>query len=659
MVGAAVAGGGGMAISWLVAVGLGTEYAGQFFAATSAFLLAGSIARLGVPTGLVYWIARVRHNDNGPSIPAILLCGLIPPAAVSILVAVLGLWCAEWIADGHTGATSTYAAILRALAVFLPFAVALEALLAATRGFGRMRATVVTDKLGRTIAQLGLLLVAVWQHAGPVAITLAWSLPYLPASAAALWWLFRRKPLAPAAVTHSRQSLAVTARQFWVYTAPRALAGVAQIVLQRLDILLVASLVSFSEAAIYTVATRFIALGQLIAGAIGTAVQPRLAASMARYDVATSQTLYQTTTGWIIATTWPFYLIVALAASWYLKIFGNEYHTSDAVQVVWILAAGMLVATATGVVDSMLVMAGRTSWQLYNVVVAVVVNVVIDIWLIPNIGILGAAIGWATAITINNVLPLLQLAIVFKLHPFGQGALLAIVLSLACCGAIPALLGMGGDLGLAWGIVIAVLAYAASAWRGRKTLTWPGNRKQLPACVPTTQKSSAIQKLPRSTPMRPTRLVHFPRKCLIGNDSGYVDMWRKHLTRPRSTMTSLAAQDESYACSTVWCANRTVTTLRKPCWLKLVNLIHPEKCTWCARLANYPTPQNTQRLSPCFGCYLTLLKRFGNVRWSLPRACFRIEMRAFWCAKITATLARSATFAPWLIVPTPRLGSLS
>ena len=57
-----------------------------------------------------------------------------------------------------------------------------------------------------------------------------------------------------------------------------------------------------------------------------------------------------------------------------------------------------------------LVTTGRSSWSLVNGLLAVVVNVGLDVLLIPRYGIIGAAIGWSAAIVLTNLLPLAQVA---------------------------------------------------------------------------------------------------------------------------------------------------------------------------------------------------------------------------------------------------------
>jgi O-antigen/teichoic acid export membrane protein len=448
LLGAAVSGAGGLAITWLAAVALSPAEAGAFFAATSVFLLAGGLARLGTPTGLVYWVARLRKNGREGAIGSVLRLGLWP-AAIASMATALGLLLAAPMFDRPD--------LVRLIAVFLPASVAMEALLAATRGYRLMGPSVVIDKLGRTVAQLiGLGAIALAGTASAVTITFAWALPYLPAALAAGWYLLRRhRASRPDPGFPDR----VSARAFWGFTAPRAAAGVAHLGLQRLDIIMVAALAGLGPAAVYTVATRFVIVGQMASGAVGQSVQPRAAAAMAAGEPASAQSLYQASTAWIVGLTWPVYLAVGLLADWYLRLFGAGYATDEARLVVWILVPAMMVSSACGVVDSMLSMAGKTSWQLIDVSVALAVNIGLNLALIPAMGVVGAAIAWAAAVLVNNVVPLAQLWRTYGLHPFGSLTRRTLLASGLGFGAVPL---AAAPFGPWW--TLAALAAAGLAW---------------------------------------------------------------------------------------------------------------------------------------------------------------------------------------------------
>ncbi|MFC3491298.1 MATE family efflux transporter [Glycomyces rhizosphaerae] len=456
LVGAAVSGLGGLAVTWLAAVALSPAEAGAFFAATSVFLLAGAIARLGTPTGLVYWVARLHKNGRDGAVGSVLRLGLWPAAIVSTATAFGLLLAAPMF---------THPDLVRLLAVFLPASVAMEALLAATRGYRLMGPSVVIDKLGRTAAQLiGLAAIALAGTASALTITFAWVVPYLPAALAAGWYLLRRhRRSRPDPGFPDR----VSARAFWGFTAPRAAAGVAQLGLQRLDIIMVAALAGLGPAAVYTVATRFVIVGQMVSGAVGQSVQPRAAAAMAAGEPASARALYQASTAWIVALTWPVYMSVGLLADWYLRLFGGEYVNGDARLVVWILVPAMMFSSACGVVDSMLAMAGKTSWQLIDVSISLLVNVGLNLALIPSMGVVGAAIAWSAAVLVNNLIPLAQLWRTFGLHPFGALTRRALLATGLGFGVLPPAVMPLGPLWTTAALAAAGLAWAVALLRYR------------------------------------------------------------------------------------------------------------------------------------------------------------------------------------------------
>ena len=106
-------------------------------------------------------------------------------------------------------------------------------------------------------------------------------------------------------------------------------------------------------------------------------------------------------------------------------------------------------------------MGGRSSWNLFNVVVALILNLVLGLILVPRIGIAGAAVGLAGAILFNNVAPLVEVRAFLKVHPFGR-AFLPVAASAALCFG-----GLGVALRLTVGESVGVLfAYLALASLG-------------------------------------------------------------------------------------------------------------------------------------------------------------------------------------------------
>jgi O-antigen/teichoic acid export membrane protein len=248
------------------------------------------------------------------------------------------------------------------------------------------------------------------------------------------------------------------------------LANVAQIGLQRLDIVLIGVLRGPTEAAIYAAATRFLVVGQLGSQAVSLVVQPTLAELLAIKDIAATRTLYQLSTAWLISLTWPLYLLSAVLAPQLVTVFGRGYETgADAIVV---LALAMLVATGCGMVDMLLTMAGKTSWNLGNVLLALAVNVGLDLLLIPEYGVMGAAVAWAVAIALNNLLPLAQVGGLLRIHPLGRAGLTVMAAAVGCFGLLPLAARLVTDSGpvLAAAVAAGAAGYLAVLLRARRQL---------------------------------------------------------------------------------------------------------------------------------------------------------------------------------------------
>src|SRR3954453_3498604 len=132
-----------------------------------------------------------------------------------------------------------------------------------------------------------------------------------------------------------------------------------------------------------------------------------------------------------------------------MRIFGAEYATGTDVLV--LLGVAMLIATFCGDVDILLIMAGRTRASMANILTAFALNLGLDLWLIPEHGIVGAAIGWSCAIIVKNLLALVQVAWILRVHPVGRPTVIVATLATGCfCGSVGlARLLLGDGLGVA------------------------------------------------------------------------------------------------------------------------------------------------------------------------------------------------------------------
>ena len=462
LVGAAAYGLLGFALVVVVTRGLGLGQAGALLEAVALCTIVARTTTLGTDAGLVRFVARARAlgTDDAAGYLRVALgpVAVASVVAAGVLVAVAG---PLGRAIGHDHAADV-TLFLRALGPFVPVLAVTAALESATRGFGTMVPAVVLERCARPLLQVLAVFAVLAAGGGPLAIGLGWAVPSLLSAVGLAAWL-------AASPEGGRRTSWAEARPlaagFWRFSGPRALSGAFAVAVLWLDVVLVGALGSAEEAAVYGATSRYVTLAAFAALAVTQAVSPALSGLLAADDRAGAQRLYQASTGWLVAMVWPVHLTLLLFGPVLLRLFGDGYGGGDA--VLMILSVAGLVATGVGPVDVVILMAGRSGWNLATTAVALVINVGLNIVLVPRWGVEGAAVAWAASILCTNLVPLAQSWFVLGMHPFGRGTATAVRVALCAYGGagllarfalgptIPALattvvVGGGLHLGLLW-----------------------------------------------------------------------------------------------------------------------------------------------------------------------------------------------------------------
>jgi O-antigen/teichoic acid export membrane protein len=460
----------------IVARGLGATGTGGFFEAVALFTIFSNVGELGADAGLVRSVPRFRALGRTRDIRSTLKIALIPILILGLLMGAVIFYFAPQLSHVfmHGLQRNEGISYIRALALFLPAASACTVVLSGTRGFGTMLPYVSVQNVAVQGGRCLLVFVAVAAGLSGRWIALGWITPQVLGFVAAVIWLIallkaaERSDLPIPGHERSRRQLA---SEFWRFSAARGVAAVFGITIGWLDVLLVGALRSTASAGVYATVSRFSLIGALILDAVGMAVAPQIAALIASKRPHDAESVYQLSTWWLIGLTWPFYITLAIFGPFLLQIFGGGF--SRGATALLILALAQLINLGTGNVLIVLLMAGKSSWNLINSAISVALNIGLNLILIPRWGINGAAIAWAVSILCTNVAALIEVRFLLKLRPFGRGYLVVAVAAVVCFGITGIVIrsAFGMTLaGFAMYAVVASAAYAFLLWRSRVLL---------------------------------------------------------------------------------------------------------------------------------------------------------------------------------------------
>lgn len=473
LVGSGFAAVAAMLLTVVVGRGAGAGTTGLFFQAIGLFTVATQVLKLGTNSGVIRQLSVDRAKNRPGYELRTALIAVVPVAVLGAVMSTVFFFGAQAIAGfvAAPGQEGSLVTTIRVLAPFTACAALLGVLQSVTRMVNSAAMFVALQSvllpLSRLVTVL-LALVASWSVTG---IVLAWAVP-LP-----LWFVVTLallvRPLARDLKHRTARSepLGPDIARFWRFTGPRAVGAALEVCLDWADVLIVAALTSPSEAGIYAVITRVVRAGQVVDRAMRIAVSPRISHLLAREDSAAARALHTKVARAMVLATWPFYLTLATMGPAVLGIFGPEFQRGAPVLTLYSLI--MMGAAAAGMLQSVLLMGGRSSWQVYIKALALTVSVTGNLLLVPHLGITGAALTWAIVVIVDNIVAATlvhrRMGVAIELRPVLSVALLPLLFF----GVTGLLVRFSMGTGLATLLVFVAVtgaAYGFALWRLRARL---------------------------------------------------------------------------------------------------------------------------------------------------------------------------------------------
>jgi O-antigen/teichoic acid export membrane protein len=188
------------------------------------------------------------------------------------------------------------------------------------------------------------------------------------------------------------------------------------------------ALASLTDVGVYRVSVALAMLGALPVVASTTMFGPVIAELIYTDQTARLNALLKVITRWLVVIATPLYFTILLLPDVILSIFDEAYQSgASALCILMIGQAVYVIAAPTGAI---LTNAGHSMLNLINGLIAVGLNIGLNAWLIPQLGIQGAAIASATALVVWSVLRLTEVAMLHRCSPFSARSVVVVITAL-------------------------------------------------------------------------------------------------------------------------------------------------------------------------------------------------------------------------------------
>lgn len=391
----------------LIANYFGAETLGVFSLSIAVLNLIVLFSRLGLDTALVRLLATYNSQEQEDYSLETHRKAVNIVFIVSLLLTIMLFSLSPFVADFVFGnpALSTYFRII-SLAIFPLSLLSINA--ASFRGFKQIKMySYFKDVSARTFHLL--LLAALTPFITITAIPLYTFLAgvILAAALSQLLWIKRSRMIA-----EKKTAPHIKVKEILKISLPMIVAGSMFFIMQWTDTILIGIFRTESEVGVYNVALKLATLASLSLFAINSIAAPKFAELYSAGKIEELGDFVRLSTKLIFWTSIPMLLIIAVLSPYLLGFFGLEFKLG--LYALLFLLMGYFFNAISGSVGLLLQMTGKHNAFRNIIAVAAMINIILNVVLIPMYGITGAAFATTISILFWNLI-----AVIYVRYEYG------------------------------------------------------------------------------------------------------------------------------------------------------------------------------------------------------------------------------------------------
>lgn len=402
--------GAGIAFSFNIVLGrlFGAEDAGLYFLALTIATICYTLGNLGLEGVLLRHAASNSSPDRKGEIQTIAAIGMRVSLIFALILTVLLVIAAPWIAEVILK-NPDLTRPLQWMALTIVPQTQLRLYAQLLRGFKKIALSQTLRNIDvplMTIIFIAILGVSFGVTGAVWAFALASTLTFI---FAIIIWKRVLKP--ESQVTHT-----ITTRELIRSGFPLLQTNLMNLMLNPATIMLLGALADATAVAIFAIAFRTAMLTRFSLMAVNAIAAPKFAAlHSSKEDKALASTSRRSTFLITFAAT-PMLVIFMVFPEWVMSLFGEEFVAGA--QVLMILSAGQFFAVICGSVGYLLMMSGNEKLLRNNTLISGITCLILNLLLIPDYGVIGAAVAVSSSIILRSLLGSIQVYRQLGILPF-------------------------------------------------------------------------------------------------------------------------------------------------------------------------------------------------------------------------------------------------
>ena len=385
----------GFAFTLFITRNLGADAMGIFSLSYTVLVIFVVIGKLGFDNALLRFVADYSSTNRWDLVKEVYLKALKLIIPFCILLTILLFCCAPYIAK-YVFSKEHLTIYIKMISFGILPLVLLSINAECLRGIKNIKEFVFFNKVSVLLVGtiiLSILIIFVKEYYLPIVVYVI-STVFM----SILCWIVWMKK---SGLSRSSYNDSLKYKNILNVSLPMLLTNSSILILSWMDTLILGIFRTEGEIGIYNVAMKVSTLTGIAMYAIFSITAPKFAGLYGLGDTKELKRVFQISTKTVFWTSFPVLLIIFLIPSFILGIFGSAFKAG--VFALLILSSGYFISAITSSASWLLEMTGRQNITMIIMLMATVLNIILNICLVPEYGVNGAALATMVSLSLASL----------------------------------------------------------------------------------------------------------------------------------------------------------------------------------------------------------------------------------------------------------------
>ena len=399
--------------SALLARWVGAEFLGIYSLANAIMLISEVVAKMGLETGVMRFVSRLNPELDQEKIQKIIASALKMTTIFSLVIMVALIISSGAIVKNILNEPPLLKLVIIIFAIAIPFNALTLVSAFATQGFKRLKYKILVTQFLNPTLLLTTMVICYWFISAESALMAPMLITGIIGFFVMLGVLKK-----VTGVSNNQIMKAKVDTSLFNFSYPLMFVTILQTFMHWMDILMLGYFTDATTVGLYHPAARTAGLLQALLLSFISIYAPMMAQFHREGDRKKMDDTYKLVSRWLLMCAIPISAIFIIFPGKVMLLFGPEYLPSAKILV--ILTGATFIQAIFGAAGPTLSMSGHTKLVLWNTIGAFALNFGLNIYLIPNYGIIGAAIATLTSLIVVGFVRTIEVSVILKMNFFDR-----------------------------------------------------------------------------------------------------------------------------------------------------------------------------------------------------------------------------------------------